>query len=362
MEFIDQIKALGEKVSRLKDQIQTEEATKNAFIMPFINALGYDIFNPLEVVPEYIADLGIKKGEKVDYCILKDNVPIIIVECKWWGEKLDVHNSQLFRYFHVSKVKFGILTNGIVYRFYTDLEETNKMDEKPFLEFSITDLKDGVINELSKFHKNSFDVGQIMDTANELKYLNEFRNIISSQLVSPSEQFVRYFLCQVYDGKIMPRVIEQFAPIVKKAFSQFISDSINERLKIALTPDAGKVATSEPIGTATLTEEIRVQTTQEEIEAFFVIKSILRNQIRSTRITYRDAQSYFSILMDDNNRRPVCRLYLNGGKKFIGLFDKEKKETKSPVTTLEDLFTYSQALIDTAISYPDEMKKEIVQV
>jgi len=133
MDFKDQIKQLGERVIRLKDQIQTEEATKNAFIMPFIQALGYDVFNPLEVVPEFTADIGIKKGEKVDYAIMKEGQPIILIECKWWGDNLDVHNSQLFRYFHTTKSKFGLLTNGIQFRFYTDLMETNKMDEKPFL-------------------------------------------------------------------------------------------------------------------------------------------------------------------------------------------------------------------------------------
>jgi predicted type IV restriction endonuclease len=359
MEFIDLIKAISEKVSRLKDQITTEEATKNAFIMPFINALGYDIFNPMEVVPEYVADLGIKKGEKVDYCILKDGQPIIIIECKWWGEKLDVHNSQLFRYFHVSKAKFAILTNGIVYRFYTDLEATNKMDEKPFLEFLMTDLNENLISELNKFHKNSFNIEEITSAATELKHLNEIRNIIRSQLVSPSEPFVKYFVSQVYEGKIIAKVMEQFTPLVKRAFSQVISDSINERLKNALTNENHKqgsdiTAPSSPDAH----DETKITTTQEELEAFFVVKSILRSSVRSARITYRDAQSYFSILIDDNNRRPVCRLYLNGIKKYIGLFDGEKKETRTHLESLEDLFLYSQSLIDIALSYPDEMKKE----
>ena len=170
MDFKDEIKQFGDRVEKLKAQISTEEATKNAFIMPFIKALGYDVFDPLEVVPEYVADIGIKKGEKVDYAILKDGHPTILVECKHWGENLDVHNSQLFRYFHTTKAKFGLLSNGIVYRFYTDLVEKNKMDEKPFLEFNVTDIKDNQIEELKKFHKSYFDVDNIVNTASELKY------------------------------------------------------------------------------------------------------------------------------------------------------------------------------------------------
>ena len=125
MDFKDQIKQLGERVLKLKDQIATEEATKNAFIMPFIQSLGYDVFNPIEVVPEYITDIGTKKGEKIDYAIFKENNPTILIECKHWAQNLNLHDGQLLRYFHVSKAKFGILTNGITYKFYTDLVEPN---------------------------------------------------------------------------------------------------------------------------------------------------------------------------------------------------------------------------------------------
>lgn len=134
MDFKDQIKQLSERILKLKDNIQTEEATKNAFIMPFIQALGYDVFNPLEILPEYTCDIGIKKGEKIDYAVLKDEQPIILIECKHCDQNLSLHDGQLLRYFHVSKAKFGILTNGINYRFYTDLVDANKMDEKPFFE------------------------------------------------------------------------------------------------------------------------------------------------------------------------------------------------------------------------------------
>jgi len=123
MDFKDQIKRLGEKVLKLRDQIQTEEATKNAFIMPFIHALGYDIFNPEEVIPEFIADIGIKKGEKVDYAIQRNGMPVMLIECKWCNDCLDVYSSQLFRYFHTTQSRFALLTNGVSYLFYTDLVE-----------------------------------------------------------------------------------------------------------------------------------------------------------------------------------------------------------------------------------------------
>ena len=210
MDFKDQIKQLGERVAKLKDQIQTEEATKNAFIMPFIQALGYDVFNPTEVVPEFISDIGLKKGEKIDYAIFKDGSPTILIECKHWAQNLNIHDGQLLRYFHVSKAKFGLLTNGIVYRFYSDLVAANKMDEKPFLEFNINEIKDNQVEELKKFHKTVFDAESITNTASELKFMNELKQLIQQELVNPTPDFVKHFARQVYPSVVTAKVLEQF--------------------------------------------------------------------------------------------------------------------------------------------------------
>jgi hypothetical protein len=280
MDFKDQIKQLGERVVRLKDQIQTEEATKNAFIMPFIQALGYDVFNPLEVVPEFTADIGIKKGEKVDYAIMKEGQPIILIECKWWGENLDVHNSQLFRYFHTTKSKFGLLTNGIQFRFYTDLIETNKMDEKPFLEFDFTNMKEQVVFELKKFHKSYFDLNSIVSSASELKYSNEIKGILSKEINEPTPNFVKFFVSQVYAGKATEKVMAQFTEIVKRSLNQFISDIISDRLKAALEKeniqDVEQIKLAEALAKE---EDNKIVTTEIEMEGFLVVKSILRKCI-----------------------------------------------------------------------------------
>jgi hypothetical protein len=357
MDFIDHLRALGEKVLRLKDQITTEEATKNAFIMPFINALGYDVFNPTEVIPEFVADLGIKKGEKVDYCILKDGKPIIIVECKHWGEDLNIHNSQLHRYFHVTQARFGLLTNGIIYRFYTDLEEKNKMDDKPFLEFVITDIKENLIPEIKKFQKASFNVEEILSSASELKYAKEIRNILSNQLANPTEDFVKYFTNQVYQGRLTAKTLEQFTPIVKRSFTNFVSDLISDRLKNALENEK-RAGDPDPIADAIIDvkEELKQNVTTElELEAFFVVKSILRNKIRSQRIGYRDNLNYLSVILDDSIRKPICRLWLNGHKKYLGTFDESGKEVRNSIETLEDIYTYSELLSKTALKYEEKV-------
>jgi hypothetical protein len=357
MDFKDQIKLLGDRVAKLKDQIQTEEATKNAFIMPFLQTLGYDVFNPIEVVPEYITDIGTKKGEKIDYAIFKDGLPTILIECKHWEQNLNLHDGQILRYFHVSKAKFGLLTNGITYRFYSDLVEANKMDEKPFLEFKINEIKDNQIDELKKFHKTVFDAESITNNASELKYTNELKHLLQQEFANPSADFVKLFAKQVYPSNISAKVLEQFTNLTKKSIQQHISDLITERLKTALTKEDEKTKEQEAIQVEKAkADENKIVTTEEELEGFMIVKTILRQKTSVARISYRDAQSYFAILLDDNNRKTICRLYLNGSKKYFVTLDEQKKEVKNEIYSIEDIFKHSETLIKIVDSY-DKLKE-----
>jgi hypothetical protein len=358
MDFKDLIKQIGDRVTKLKDQIHTEEATKNAFIMPFLQALGYDVFNPTEVVPEFISDIGLKKGEKIDYAIFKDGHPTILVECKHWKENLSIHDGQLLRYFHVSKAKFGLLTNGIIFRFYSDLVDANKMDEKPFLEFNIAEIKDNQIEELKKFHKTVFDAESIVNTASELKYTNELKHLLQQELINPSPDFVKHFARQVYPSVVTAKVLEQFTNLTKKSIQQHISDLITERLKTALTKEDETAKQQEAIQAEEKAklEEVKVITTPEELEGFMIVKTILRQKISSTRVTYRDAQSYFAILLDDNNRKTICRLYLNTAKKYFVTLDEQKKEVRSEISLIDDIFKHSENLLKIVENY-DKLKE-----
>ena len=350
MDFKDQLKQLGDRVAKLKDQVLTEEATKNAFIMPFIQCLGYDVFNPLEVTPEFVADIGIKKGEKVDYTIIKDGKPTILIECKHWSADLDPHNSQLFRYFHCTSAKFSILTNGIHFKFYTDLVEANKMDAKPFFEFRIDDLKDTQAEKLKEFHKSYFDLEKIITTASELKYTNEIRNIITKELNEPSDDFTRFFAKIVYPSVVTAKVLEQFKGLVKRSYNQFINDTINERLKSALNNQHEQENKEEEENIPEVSEELKIFTTGEELEGFHIIRSMLRQKINANRIVYRDTQSYMGILVDDNNRKPICRLHLNGKKKYLSLFNKDVEE-KVEIKTVDDIYNYNEQLLAAVIKY-----------
>lgn len=348
MDFADTLKSLSDRLAKLKDNIQTEEATKNALIMPFIQALGYDVFNPLEVVPEFISDVGIKKGEKIDYAIMKDGQPAVLIECKHWNENLDVHDGQLIRYFNVSKARFGVLTNGVRYKFFTDLVEPNKMDEKPFLQFDLTDLKDAHVEELKKFHKSYYDPETIFSNASDLKYMNELRALFVRQLREPDEKFVRFMAGEVYQGRVTSNVVTTFTDLVKRSFNQLMSDMVTERLKTALKKEAAEAKEQEDEQAAkraadAASKERTVETTEEELEAYFIIKSILHQAGYGNRVGYKDNMSYCNIVLDDSVRKTIARLFFNGEKKYVLIYDSDAA-TRVDVDAMDVLYKYSEQL------------------
>ncbi|GAA4288693.1 type I restriction endonuclease [Georgenia daeguensis] len=358
MEFTERLTALANKVAQQKGQLETEEATKNAFVMPFISTiLGYDVFNPLEVVPEFTADVGVKKGEKIDYAIMHENKVQMLVECKHVGAPLKLeHASQLFRYFAVTNARIAILTNGEVYQFYTDLDAPNRMDAKPFLVLDLSDIDATLIPELQKLSKDVFDLDSIISAAGELKYIGQLKRAIAGQFKEPDVDWVKFFTTKVYEGAFTQKVREQFTPLVRKASQQFLNEQVNNRLTTAL----GAGATPMPIQSAdapaeavqseeAVEKDLReasdgVLTTIEELEAFQIIRAIVCNQVKPQRVIYRDAKSYCAVLLDDNNRRSIARLHFNTGQKYIGLFDADKKETRHPIDSLEEIFSFSDEL------------------
>ena len=352
MDFKDSIFQLAERVSALKESIQTEEATKNAFIMPFIQTLGYDVFNPLEVVPEMDCDIAKKKGEKIDYAIMKDGVPIMLIECKHWKQDLNLHDNQLKRYYVASKAKFGVLTNGIVYRFYADLIKEIIMDDVPFLEINLEKIRETQIEEVKKFCKENFDLDNILSSANELKYMSEVKKIIRAEFDVPSPELVKLLTKRVYEGLVTQKVLDQFTDIVKRALSSHINDVMSEKLGIAIkaTEAAGapvqtpSAPTEQNDGTAKEDDKVsKINTTVEELEGYYIVKSIVCEVMAVERVTYRDSQSYFAIFADDNNRRPICRLHFNNtNNKRIGFIDENRNEQMESIAKLDDLYIFKK--------------------
>lgn len=358
-DLAQELRKLGERAIRIKDSLQTEEAAKTSLVLPFLQLLGYDIFDPAEVVPEFDADAaarygtkveGVKKAEKIDYAIMKGGKPIILVECKKVNAKPGEHFSQLARYFHALDAKFAVLTNGIEYEFYTDLESPNKLDSEPFLRINLNDLRDVYTDELVKFSKDTFNVESIVSTANELKYLTSIRTLLKQELDSPSEAFVTFLLKQesIFSGRVTSKVVEQFTPFVKNAFNQLISDLISERLRNALVKEStAGTEKSTPVVEPTVEEtaESKVVTTPEELEAFFIVKSILRKDIDGSRISFRDSQTQFSVLLD--GKTTICRLRLGEKKKSITI-PSNGKDLTYVLDSIDGIYAYSDELLSSA--------------
>lgn len=360
MEFEELLSAMALKVKNQREAIQTEEATKNAFVMPFISTiLGYDVFNPLEVVPEFTADVGIKKGEKIDYAIMRDGEVQMLIECKKSTESLKIENaSQLYRYFAVTNARIAVLTNGETYEFYTDLDAPNRMDAKPFLVLDLLDIDETLIPELKKLTKTLFDLDSIISAASELKYVGAIKRTIAAQFREPEDEWIRFFTTRVYDGQITQRIREQFSPLVTKAAKQFLNDQVNERLKSALggakfspaltTAVPNEAVTSQPVAQGDLDRDTEIETTLEELEGYQIVKAIACSEVKPQRVVHRDSKSYFAILLDDNNRKPIARLHFNSKtKKYIGLFDADKNETRHEIDSLDDIYTYASQIRDT---------------
>lgn len=348
------LEQLHQRVDSLRDQINTEEATKNAFVMPFIQILGYDIFNPTEVIPEFICDIGTKKGEKIDYVIKKDGEPILIIECKHWKENADAHNSQLHRYYHVSKSRFGVLTNGHTYNFYADLERPNIMDEKPFFTLDLANLTDSSLKILANFTKNGYNLENILDSAEALKYIKAIRNEFEKELQNPSDEMVKLLVNRFFNKPFTASRLSVFKEYTKKAFSNSINESINFRLKNALNIN-DTIPSKENEKLASIDENVETPkfiTTQEEIEGSQIVKAILREAIPSSRIFFRDTQSYFGILLDDNNRKPLCRLHFNSSNKQIELFHNGKDNGERQILqSLDDIYKFKKELLATINNY-----------
>ncbi|WP_420565163.1 type I restriction endonuclease [Thalassobaculum sp.] len=350
--FADQIDALAGRSKSLEGKLQTEEATKTALVMPFLQALGYDIFDPTAVIPEFTADHGIKKGEKVDYAIMIDGQLTMLIECKTYGADLSSAGaSQLYRYFSVTDARIGILTNGVEYWFYSDLDKNNTMDKEPFFRFDMGDYIQSSTKELERFRKEVFSIEVVLNSATDLKYRGMIEAQIQKEIEAPSDEFIEIMARRVYEGRrLTAQVREWFGQLVQQAMKATIRAEVNKRLSNALKAGNGEYsevdeAAEEP------KDEDGIDTTEEELEAFQIVRAILRTEVDVSRIYIRDQKSYCGILLDDNNRKPICRLHFNSkSKKHLGVF-KDKEETRIEISSLEDIFQHADRLMETVRAY-----------
>lgn len=367
MDFFDRIHALAARISEVREHATSEETTKAALINPFLQVLGYDPTDPRVVVLEYTADVGTKKGEKVDYAIKRDGEVIFLIEAKSAGTALDASKaSQLHRYFHnTPTARLAILTDGVRYQIFSDLDKPNIMDEKPFMLFDFEHIEDALIPELKKLANDSFDVDVALLAAQDLKHLRQLKHLIRQEMVTPSDALVRLLASQVVDCHMRSSVVEDFRKKVALAFEHCINEELLQRIQGVARPNSYSGMVQAEAGTQSSDEREEAEhkeeekdtivTTQEELEGYFIVKAILREVVDPERIFMRDRERYCGILLDDNNRKPLCRLHFNRESvKYISTFDSERQETKHKIASLNDIYHYAEELKVALKSYLGE--------
>jgi hypothetical protein len=342
MDLAARLSELQKRVEQHKEVLLTEEAAKTALVMPFIQALGYDVFNPSEVVPEFTADVGTKKGEKVDYAIIADGKVSILIECKPASVQLDVnHASQLFRYFSCTDARLAVLTNGVIYDFYSDVDRPNKMDDRPFFSFNLGAIKPMDLKTLESFGKATFDIGHIVQEAGNLKIQNLLRKELAKEFAQPSDEFIKLFAARVHTGNITQVIKERFSKLVLDAVNGFVRELVNDRLSQAIKASAPVDEQQEPPQSAA----DQITTTDEEIAGFRIIQAIASRVVDPKRVFMRDQQSYCGILLDDNNRKPIGRLHFNNTSRLsLGTFS-GKEETKAQISDLTDIYKFEEQIL-----------------
>ena len=341
MELEASLAELAKVISNHREVLLTEEAAKNALVMPFLRALGYDVFNPGEVVPEFTCDVATKKGEKVDYAICREGKISMLVECKPANVELSLKNAaQLFRYFSVTDARLAVLTNGVVYKFFSDLDAANRMDEKPFFICSLDGLRKQDIRTLARFTKQSFDIDSIVQEAASLKKQSLVARELQREFAEPSEDFIRIIAARVNEGRLTTQVREEFRALIISSISGLIRDRVNERLTSALSASNPLDEEDEVPGAP---EEI--VTTEDEIAGFNIVRAIAAKVVDPKRIVMRDAKSYCAILLDDNNRKTIARMHFNSPTaRYFGTFV-GKEETRHSLLEPVQIYQHDDAIL-----------------
>ena len=322
-----------------------------ALVVPFLHLLGYDPNDPRVVIPEYCADFGEKRACKVDFAIKRGGDIVIIVEAKKVGDTLDgSRESQLQQYFSsILPVKIAVLTNGVVYKFYTDLDHLNVMDKKPFMTFDFSAMDEALIPELKKLCNECFDLNTALSAAQELKYIGQLKKLVAEEMRSPSDDLVRLFAKQVHAGALWKNVLEDFRGRLKLAFENHLNEVLNSRLQNAMQPNTypGEITedTSDLGQYPESGSDNRIVTTEEEKDGFLIVKAIMSKVVAPERVHKRDTITYCGVLLDDKNTKPICRLHFNAASvKYVETFDAGKSGTKHKIESLSDIYKYEDAL------------------
>lgn len=330
MAFAEDIQEIRETVRKHGEKLINEETTKQALILPMIEAWGYDTRNPSEVMAEHSVKLSTGSSGRADYVIFYQEKPAIVIECKSAGVAFPADVlEQLREYVTASGATAGVFTDGIRYSCYVDSERPGQMDHTPYCQVDLTRLTDDDEHALSLLSKQLFSPARLRTSAKPLKQRLDDMIDIDSTLGSPP---LRDHIFRV--GRIKNRA-------KRDSDTEALTSRVSDRIRFLI----------ESIADGALTDDDSVVTTHEELDTFLLVKGMLHDSIEPHRITPRDARSYFSVFVDDNNRKPICRFHFNRRDKYIGTFDENKQETRHPMQDLSDLFRLAPQLKRAAKRY-----------
>lgn len=344
MEMESRLNELSKVVREHREVLLTEEAAKTALVMPFLQALGYNVFNPSEVVPEFTCDVGIKKGEKVDYAVCDGGKVTMLIECKPASVELSPkHASQLFRYFSTTDARVAMLTNGVVYKFFSDIDTPNKMDDKPFFTLQLDAIRKTDLKTLERFAKATFDIDRIVEEAANLKMQSLVYKELQKEFQEPSEEFVRLIAARVHNGRLTTAIRDNFKALIVSSVATLIKDRVTERLTSALT--ASNPPEEEEAADTAIGNEEATFTSEDEVAGFNIVRAIGSKLVNPKRIVMRDAKSYCAVLLDDNNRKTIARLHFNSPtSRYFGTFA-GKDEVRHSVADPVDIYQHGDAIL-----------------
>jgi hypothetical protein len=381
--FHEQLQRLSEQVRKRQPHIRGEESTKQSLVVPFLSALGYDVHDPTEFVPEHVADFAKRRAggpaEKVDYAIHRDGVPVLFIECKSVDSDPSQHNGQLARYFNATpSVPIAVVTNGVRYVFFTDLEERNILSERPFFQFDIFNFSQNDADVLETFSRARYDAQTIRDQVEEIIYTNKIIAYTGDLLRNPSENFTRFVLSELelFSGKrLTPKLVEKFIPTVRRAVQASLLDmatrSIREHVADVDTPNAGLTVIEPAPVPVPRAASAPIITTPEELEAFEIIKGICNDSSMSARapVVSRDTANWFTISAI-SPRKWFARLYFNQKKKsIVTKVSQSQAALLAPGFEVEVFQEYSRVYIGSPkdihrlrplilLAYEDEIKRQ----
>lgn len=341
MAIEDAVKDLSKRVGELRDYTMSEEATKMAFVVPFIQeVLGYDVLDPREVVPEFTADVGIKKGERVDYAIVVDGEPRILIEAKRIGERLSpAHASQLTRYFAMTDVDFAILTNGSRYEVYTHTQKENLMDGIPFLVLDLMSPDGDMVEMVKMLTKSRFAPRELRREAERLITVQVMREAIADEFENPSPEMVKLIAKRTTDRVMTPKAVEEYTEIFGYVASEYIQGLVDDEIQRRQSEEIRK-------NNRVLYNSDKIVTTDEEVLSFNIVQAIGSAVVPVDRIVMRDVQSYCSILYRDDTSRPIVRLYYDRRSPYMTMTGADGEEERVQISKPTDIYAYKDAIRD----------------